>query len=553
MAYTKVNYVVSVNTSSGSLNLRSTPSSNGKVVGSLGHGEKDLKVTKISGSWYYVDSKGAWASSTYLKITSKTGSTSEVSKAKANSATKTKTTVSKGEKANVGDYASTNSAIYKKLITKNLAGIHGIPFQFLPTVDARLSSGNDSFGMKYAERIISTMPLLLMTPGRPDFLPSYSKAQKKAVIGTLLSGSASSSALNSILNRPGRYYTFKFQYSQYYKFVNPLLQTCARLLNIHNKTVTIGSAKGKLKNFKWENATNSAFKQYISQKEFVAFYLDSENQISESFSTSTTQSQLGQTVNGFSDTAKEIQFLLGGVAGKKVASMDKSNYDNTLQKINDLASKFGSGSKMINSLGEAFSTVAAGGKLNFPEIWSDTEFTKTYNISMKLRTPDCDKLSWYLNICVPLIHLLCLAAPQQMGPNGYSSPFLVRAFYKGIFNCDMGIITAMDISKGKEGAWTIDGLPTEVDVTITLKDLYSALTISNSDDIGKFMNNTSLMDYLANTCGLNVNKPELTRTLEIYLMLKTNRIVNMPNTVFTNLTNELTNTVANLYKSFGGF
>src|SRR5699024_7465962 len=111
----------------------------------------------------------------------------------------------------------------------------------------------------------------------------------------------------------------------------------------------------------------------------------------------------------------------------------------------------------------------------------DSDFSNSYDISIKLRTPDGDKLSWFLNIYVPLAHLICLTAPREAsdaGPNGYISPFLVRGFYKGLFNCDMGIITNLSITRGREKAWTLDGLPTEVDVSMELKDLYKMLAIT---------------------------------------------------------------------------
>ena len=36
----------------------------------------------------------------------------------------------------------------------------------------------------------------------------------------------------------------------------------------------------------------------------------------------------------------------------------------------------------------------------------------------------------------------------------------------------MGLMS-MSLQKGSEGGWTVDGLPTTVDVSIEIKDLYS--------------------------------------------------------------------------------
>jgi hypothetical protein len=157
-----------------------------------------------------------------------------------------------------------------------------------------------------------------------------------------------------------------------------------------------------------------------------------------------------------------------------------------------------------------------------------------------------------MNIAIPLIHIIALAAPQQMGPNGYKSPFLVRAFYKGLFNCDMGIITSLSISKGNQSAWSIDGLPTEVDVNFTLKDLYTALSIANIEDMDKAhgFKNTCFMDYLANMCGVNINKPELLRSVDMYLAYKASKLINLPNTKWTEFEQYMTNNIANTYDRF---
>jgi hypothetical protein len=122
---------------------------------------------------------------------------------------------------------------------------------------------------------------------------------------------------------------------------------------------------------------------------------------------------------------------------------------------------------------------------------------------------------------VPLFHLLALVAPQSIpsNPNGYTNPFLIRAIYKGHFNIDMGIITDMNVTKGAECHWTPDGLPTSVDVSISIKDLYNALTITETSATDwKFdtLNNTALMDYIANLCGINIYKPEISRIIEMW-------------------------------------
>lgn len=452
-----------------------------------------------------------------------------------------------------------NSSDYaEKLMVQNLQGIHGIPYQFLPSVDYRLTN-KVSIGRKYAERIVMKMPLVLFSPGKPDFGASFSKKDKKNIVQSLLNTTlgkgVKKGTLNKILKGEGRYYTFTFDYKGYYEYVDKSLRYCAVMMGIggvthatygyvksngivSNVLGTMGSKgipkkkkKQKLKSFRWSNFVNNNLKGFINSKEYVAFYVDSETSISESFGNSTSESSIGGLVNNASDLSKEIQFLMGPAAGIKIDAMDTESFEQSYDQVKNIADKYLGGSKLMKRLGEMFTTIGRGGKLMFPELWGDSTYSKNYNLSLKLRTPDGDKISWYLNILVPLIHILGLAAPHALGPNGYSSPFLVRVFYKGIFNCDMGLITDVDITKGKEGAWTVDGLPTEVDVSITIKDLYSMFAMSGggkslTKDIN-FFNNTALLDYLCSSCGININKIEMSRQLECYAAFSKNRFTDL--------------------------
>ena len=98
------------------------------------------------------------------------------------------------------------------------------------------------------------------------------------------------------------------------------------------------------------------------------------------------------------------------------------------------------------------------------------------------------------------------------------APFLVRAFHRGMFTCDMGIITSVELEKGKEGSWTIDGLPSEVDMSITIKDLYNVMFQTKKEQSKEFLANTTFLNYLANSCGININAPDLQRSIMLWTM-----------------------------------
>lgn len=438
------------------------------------------------------------------------------------------------------EYGDTQDAgnVANSLLVDNLSGIYGIPYQFPESVDPRPDS-KSSFGSIYAERIITRMPLLMMSPGKVDFMSSYKTGEKKAVLDVLLNDGDGASDINDFLEKPGKYYTFAYDTENYWKYVNAANQASAIYLGIGDVEIDVNGVKAKAADFKWEKASNNKFDSLlVSNKSYVCFYTDADSSKSESFGNDTTSSQLADKVNDFSSIAKEIQFLVGANTGIDIMK-NESLIKDALSNLHGVVDNFLGGSQIVKDLGEDFVTIASGGKLIFPEIWSDSTFSQSFDVKIKLRCPCPNKVSWFLDIIVPINHLIALTMPrspygksiinkdfdQEPSVNGYMSPFLVRAFYKGLFNCDMGIITDLSIEKGKEGSWTLDGLPSEVDISMTIKDLYNVMAMSEyttGNQRKSFLNNTTYLNYLANSCGISINKPDLDRSLDLWAMIQKN-------------------------------
>jgi len=487
-----------------------------------------IKIEQVNSGWYKIENSGwvylfASDGSLVLEIVNSTSSTVEVPTEVAVSSTEA--TVSSGISTElyIPTIESSVNNRYNSLLNglriKTLRGVHGMPYQYMDIADTRIDSSPGAFGRKYAEKIVARMPLLLLTPGTPEFLSGYTDAEKKGLIENVLSmfGGNNSSNLDNVLKREGRYYSLKTDWVGYFNHVNPMCRAAARFLKIDNEEID----GVKLDNYDWSNNYNEEIHRYLAYRGSVAFYINSDTQISDSFSTNTTESALANKVNSISDMGRELNFLLGGVSTMTGQAFDSLSAEGLLKDYNnkeDMASRIVNGDNLFKGIATGLQTVVAGGKLIFPEIWSDSSFSRSYDINMKLTTPDNDKLSWYLNILVPIFHLIGFAAPRQAGVNGYVSPYLVRGFYKGLFNCNMGIVTNISINKGQEGSWTKDGLPTVVDVSLSIKDLYSVMAITSNENIKYgLMNNITLMDYIANICGININEPDIKRTVDMYL------------------------------------
>ena len=553
MAEILVNMTGKVSGAVSGLHIRDSQSLSGNIIGTLFNGDT-ITITKTDGDWCYSPDVNGWVLSIYLELTNNDNRIVNVVKTEQEIAAEKALNERLNKQLDIlseslsSTASSADTQIADSLILNNLNGVYGIPYQFMNSVDPRI--GNSEMGWKYSDKIISKIPLLCITPGTAKFMSNYKKDEKKGIFSLLANAQEGfETTIDEIIGKNGRYFTFQFAYTDYFNYVNSLCRVGAKFLNIQNVELDIGGTRAIASKFDWQKALNNKLKSTFTN-EFIGFYIDSIDSVSESFTNNTGQSQIANAVNGFSSLANEAGFLLGAGAGIEFNSMmSDSDISSIMDSIDQISQKYVS-KGFLSQLGSNFSTVSVGGKLLFPEIWQDSEFSRDINVSIKLRTPDSDTLSWYLNIYVPLCHLIALAAGHQTNhANGYYSPFLVRAFYKGAFNIDMGIITSMNIKKGREAAWNIDGLPTEIDIDITIKDLYNMLSIVNATEPKNFVTNSLLMDYIANTCGININQMDIERSLEIYYILAKENILSIPSRILKQIQDGIDNYAMDLYNT----
>ena len=536
-----------------------------------------------------------------VKLVNKNGGTLEYSRAAEQSKANKASSVTTGEinagtseetgdvnlESNTADFTegskavslTTNSSL-NDLMSNSMNGIFGIPYQWMSIADRRIDGSE--FGRKYAEKIATRMPLLFLTPCRPAFLNGASRAQKNNIISQYFSNDkdVTSDLMATLLGDAedsgvSRYYTANFAYAEYYRYVDVCCQTTAKLLNLGNLSNPIKINGKNVKNFvkyNWSKSLSSDFSDYFSSANAIPFYINANVTVNESINNDTMESSLAGTIKSKSEQAKELAFLLNSAGSatnnKGLGSQAINGVTNLIANEIPNAMANSSAANMITSINNAMGSIAAGGSMMFPELWGSSSMGRSYQIDIKLRSPDGDALSVYLNVLVPLYHLMCLAVPQMMNNNYnvYFSPFLVKGYCKSMFNIDMGIITGMDISKGREGDWNANGLPTAIDVSITLKDLYDVFCFTPYSDttdlfdpaivdlLGgggstakKIVRNTAMMDYLCNNAGLNLNNNEVTRQITIYKMLRSNSINNWPNNKWLELQQFVDNKLSKVY------
>lgn len=212
-------------------------------------------------------------------------------------------------------------------------------------------------------------------------------------------------------------------------------------------------------------------KTALGATQFVAFRLEKSTDASESWSNSTQPSELGQKINSMLNSGYHTAMDLG-FQGTDAASSGEG----IGSKVWSALSGFMSGVKDTLDIVNLAEVINTGVFIDVPEQWSGSSFNKSQSFNFQLRAPYGDITSIYQSIIVPLAMLLAGAIPRATGANSYTQPFLCRAYCRGIFAIPLGIIDSISIKRGSsEFGWTYSGLPTCVDVSISIKDLSSAM------------------------------------------------------------------------------
>ena len=424
--------------------------------------------------------------------------------------------------------------------------IFAMPFQFTNSVDYRpfasKENGGLQFGRKYLENIITESPVVYLVPGIPNYMPgindeeqSYIDAYMKAVSSGTDVGSM---VAQKILGTDARYYDFYPAYSEYIRYVNLLCRMSAIYMKIENLVGPDGATKyGKFNWGKWSNIsynpptnmqgyavwdnvksdwvidgeklTQTISDNIFNDEKYIKFYVDSNMSISESNSNSTTESKIASLFDTVEGLVKEVGFFTNNnsvLSG--IVDLSTNTANEVLDGVSSTLDK-DSSAGLSKIIGNA-SHVLTGSNVIFPELWGDSSYKKSYSFTVNLVSPYGDTESIYLNIIVPMMHLIALSFPRQTSANSFKSPFLVKAFVKGWFATDLAIVDSISIEKGGDGsAWNIIGLPTEVKISISITDLYSNLMITSSGEPSLYFNNNGLIQFLAVNCGMDISRPNI--------------------------------------------
>jgi len=114
----------------------------------------------------------------------------------------------------------------------------------------------------------------------------------------------------------------------------------------------------------------------------------------------------------------------------------------------------------------------AGMQLAVPTMWSQSQYTSTLTVFIKLVAPTGSEACIQKNIIEPILMLLAASSPVTVGGTMYGFPSLWDIHAHGITNFRLGGIAALSLIRGSfETTFTADLKPTSIDVRMTLVPL----------------------------------------------------------------------------------
>jgi hypothetical protein len=357
------------------------------------------------------------------------------------------------------------------------------------------------------------------------------------------------------------FYTFEADWYSYINNVKMMINTAVIMLGLQNACVRVGDDYipiGMI-NVDDKDPANDAWANYrfitptsglgqITEKasdngdtsQYVSFMIDPSS-VAETYSNSTGQSQIfSSVINSGSSMGAEIAFLTNSTVGSSkdiVQSLGKEARDEAKKLMKEMSK--GSG-RFTAAIASSMARSYTGDHTIYPEIFQSAEATSSMSFNVHLVADSGDAYSYLINILVPLFFLYGMTLPQLSKNNAsaYSYPPVIQCNVPGMWGTRLGMITGLNVTKNPSGKdVSINGWPTVVDVSITVKDLQHVLVTSPMNKPSIFLNNHTMFDYIAQSCGVDKYRVNGSMRSAARLALATAAANNM----FASITNAVTN------------
>lgn len=438
---------------------------------------------------------------------------------------------------------------YNQLLLRYIRAF-GAPPRYSEQVDPYYSTDTNGIyvGRVMASTWFSNPSIMSICPGTVDYLPGFNAKEKDDFFNKV---KAAAAGMGDVLDRikddhnkskDGQLYAFKSRYNDYMNVVNAMARTSALLLGIGDVDDIIHGTSIPLKNFDYGFFTtpsdaavsNSLFSTAaaslstaVSDSSYIHFFVNHSggSKMSEQITTESGKSYFESLIDdqsGISQAAQNLQFLFGGAISAEV----KDDFDSLIgQAVTH--------NQFLGGVTTIASNYLKGGRLVFPQMITGMRYEKSITCELQFTSLYGDKRSIFKYTILPALHLLAMATPIQLSGNMYTYPFLVRCYQCGVANCDLAFIQNLQLTRGgnDDSSWTVDGLPTEINASFEITPLYSNLMVTSARNPFMFLQNTSLLEYLGNMCGVDLKANNIHVKIDLAKKLLSNYFTDIPTTI----------------------
>lgn len=230
---------------------------------------------------------------------------------------------------------------------------------------------------------------------------------------------------------------------------------------------------------------------------YVILKVDHSGSNSESFSNTSSQSELSNTLNSAVSSANAARF---NTAGLKLTDLPKL-MSSVLEIAGDAVTGVLSGATFGLS-----DFVITGSNVDIPEYWSGSSTNLHHpSYTIKLISPYNNPISRMQNIGIPLCMILAGFLPRSTGGQSYGSPYICSVFNTGRTQKQLCIIDSLSITRGTSNLpYDKEGNTLAIDVSFSIKDLANTMhvpTVSGADGEPLMDEDNILVDYLAVLAG----------------------------------------------------
>lgn len=364
----------------------------------------------------------------------------------------------------------------------------------------------DPSGRTFKNTIMEDLPIIFIVPGKTVLNGKLvSENGGKIGKGSLLSaiGDSTLDVLKIGVRgaRSGndvRFLGFKADYGEFFAYVSTFLSTLYATMGLQGI-------------FSFDDFYKESMANYG-----LCFYGDNSTSISESNSNDFTETSVAQQANTLSAQNREAKLMLGINTSGESGSLVGKALTFITRSVSELAEGITSLTGILGRAGNIFGRVVNGSQLLYPEIWTNSVFDRSYQLNFKFYSPYGSKDAIFKFCYVPFACWVCLSFPRQDNVMGFGQPFVMRISAPGYFESSLAVVTSITFTRGgNDNLWTIDNLPTEITVQVTVKDLYSALPITKK--FGMMSYNIGLSSFIDCLAGIRSDQLSLLARGEIWI------------------------------------